>query len=208
MRLVVLADEGLKEELLAQGTGENVQVEWVSAPGSLVHQPDADGYIDLLYNEEENRSNYLEKLLPKPVIVNAVISTGLPTDFIRINGWKTFLKRPVVEASCHNKLLQPEAEKIFSAFNKKTAWTPDIPGFISARVVAMIINEAYFSLAEEVSTKEEIDTAMKLGTNYPYGPFEWGEKIGLKNILALLYELSKEQQRYNPAPLLKKEALL
>ena len=49
---------------------------------------------------------------------------------------------------------------------------PDIPGFISARVVSMIINEAYFALEEEVSSKEEIDTAMKLGTNYPYGPFD------------------------------------
>ncbi len=45
--------------------------------------------------------------------------------------------------------------------------------------MAMIINEAWHALAEEVSTKNEIDTAMKLGTNYPYGPFEWAEKIGL-----------------------------
>jgi len=64
----------------------------------------------------------------------------------------------------------------------------------------------YFTLAEEVSSKQETDIAMKLGTNYPYGPFEWAEKIGLKNILALLQQLGKEQQRYQPAALLEKEA--
>ena len=70
----------------------------------------------------------------------------------------------------------------------------------------MIINEAYFALEESISTKEEIDIAMKLGTNYPYGPFEWGKKIGLKNIRNLLYELTLEERRYQPAPLLIKEA--
>jgi 3-hydroxyacyl-CoA dehydrogenase len=44
----------------------------------------------------------------------------------------------------------------------------------------MIINEAYFALEDNVSTKAETDIAMKLGTNYPYGPFEWGQLIGLK----------------------------
>jgi 3-hydroxybutyryl-CoA dehydrogenase len=58
-----------------------------------------------------------------------------------------------------------------------------------------------------VSTKKETDIAMKLGTNYPYGPFEWAEKIGLKNIAALLTALCKEENRYQPSPLLLKEAM-
>ena len=71
----------------------------------------------------------------------------------------------------------------------------------------MIINEAFFALQENVSSKEEIDTAMKLGTNYPFGPFEWAERIGLKNIFELLTGLSKTQSRYEPAALLKQQAL-
>ena len=59
----------------------------------------------------------------------------------------------------------------------------DEPGFVSARIVAMMINEAYFTWEAGTSTKEEIDIAMKLGTGYPYGPFEWGEKIGLRGLL-------------------------
>jgi len=69
----------------------------------------------------------------------------------------------------------------------------------------MIINEAYFALGDKVSTKDEIDTAMKLGTNYPYGPFEWSRKIGLKNVYQLLSVLSKEDHRYIAAPCLEEE---
>lgn len=69
----------------------------------------------------------------------------------------------------------------------------------------MIINEAYFAVNDEVSSKKEIDTAMKLGTNYPYGPFEWAALIGKNNILELLQKLSLTDTRYQPAELLIKE---
>jgi 3-hydroxybutyryl-CoA dehydrogenase len=74
-------------------------------------------------------------------------------------------------------------------------------------VIASIINEAFFALQENVSTREDIDTAMKLGTNYPYGPFEWAERIGLMRIYGLLDALCRQHGRYLPAPLLKQTAL-
>jgi 3-hydroxybutyryl-CoA dehydrogenase len=74
-------------------------------------------------------------------------------------------------------------------------------------VIAMIINEAYFALGDAISTPAEIDTAMKLGTNYPYGPFEWGEKIGLLQVYQLLAKLAEDNSRYTAAPALK-QALL
>ena len=84
-------------------------------------------------------------------------------------------------------------------------WLPDLPGFVAPRVVCMIINEAYLALEEGVSTKAEIDTAMKLGTAYPFGPFEWAEKIGIKKVAGLLQRLALEDKRYQPAPLLLKD---
>ena len=83
----------------------------------------------------------------------------------------------------------------------------DKPGLVSARIISMIINEAYFAFEQKVSTKEEIDTALKLGTNYPMGPFEWSRKIGLSEIRRLLEKLSLEDARYTPAPLLKTEGI-
>jgi 3-hydroxybutyryl-CoA dehydrogenase len=205
--IVVLANENLKMELLAQGITENITAHWITESKELPYYKDADGCIDLLFQNDSEKIKLLQQLQPKPILINAVIPVlnQLPGGFIRFNGWNSFLKRPVVEAAVIDEKMKLKAEEIFSLFNKKIEWVPDIPGFISARVIAMIINEAWFVLSEKVSTKEEIDIAMKLGTNYPYGPFEWGEKIGLKNVYELLFTLSKTNTRYEPAGLLKKE---
>jgi 3-hydroxybutyryl-CoA dehydrogenase len=204
MKVVVITSADRKEELLAQGMPEAVDLCWQEEPVAVTG---ADGYIDLLFHPSGERINKLAALLPATVIVNAVNSTTaeLPQGFTRINGWETFLKRSLVEASAKEDD-RAAAERIISAFNKTIEWVPDIRGFMTARVISMIINEAWFALEEKVSTKEEIDTAMKLGTNYPYGPFEWGEKIGLKNIVELLNTLAQTNSRYKPAALLEKQA--
>lgn len=139
----------------------------------------------------------------KPIFVNAVACTlkeiDAPENVVRINGWKGFLARSDWEVS---GMITEKVTAVFSLLNKKFTVVPDEPGFISARILAMIINEAWFAYGEKVSTKKEIDIAMKLGTNYPFGPFEWGEKIGEQNILALLQALNKINKKYLPAPLL------
>lgn len=207
MQIVVLAGDELKEELLSPGIIGECEVIWINDPELFLDYPTADGFIDLLYRHDPDRLQILTKLAPAPVIINEVAETlqHLPGNFARINGWPTFLKRPVIEGTANIKVVIKEVEEIFSHFSKTIEWLPDVPGFISSRVIAMIINEAYFTFTEGVSSKEEIDTAMKLGTNYPYGPFEWGEKIGLQNVSSLLTQLGKEQPRYQPAPLLLKE---
>lgn len=76
------------------------------------------------------------------------------------------------------------------------------------RIISMIINEAYFALEEKLANPEDIDQAMKFGVNYPLGPIEWGQKIGLQNVLDLLQELSQitEDPRYRPSTFLKLNA--
>lgn len=208
MRLAVLTNEVLKEELLATGISDNCNIMWMSSSKELSAYADADVVIDLLFEEKGYDVSHLTGFFSKPVFVNSmnktVVELGLPV--IRINAWPGFLKRNIAEISCADDANKNEAEKILSLLNRKAEWVPDVKGFISARVVSMIINEAYFALEENVSTKDAIDIAMKLGTNYPYGPFEWSNKIGLKNITGLLNELSKEEKRYQPAKLLLKEA--
>ena len=93
-----------------------------------------------------------------------------------------------------------------AALCKRFIQVPDEPGLVSARVLSMIINEAYFALDDQISTRENIDIAMKLGTGYPYGPFEWAALIGVRRIAALLEKLSAADKRYVPAALLKQEA--
>jgi 3-hydroxybutyryl-CoA dehydrogenase len=208
MQLVVLANEQLKEELLSTGINDSCKVDWINSSKDLSSFADGDAVIDLLFEHNGYDSSHLTDLLKRPVFVNSMNKTIAEIDLpvTRINAWPGFLKRSVAEVSCGNDAGKNEAEKILGLLNRKAEWVPDIKGFISARVVCMIINEAYFALEEKVSTKEEIDIAMRLGTNYPYGPFEWSKRIGLKNIVALLTELSVSEKRYQPADLLLKEA--
>jgi len=208
MRLVVLANEHQKEEILSGGLKDDCKVDWIKTSAELSEFDNCDALIDLLFEENGYDTSHLKNYASKPVIVSSIIKMieEIGIDVIRINGWTGFLKRSVAEISCSD-VNKAHAETILNEFNKKTEFIPDIRGFVSSRVVSMIINEAYFALEENVSTKKEIDTAMKLGTNYPYGPFEWAEKIGLKNIVSLLTELSLNEKRYQPAGLLLKEAI-
>jgi 3-hydroxybutyryl-CoA dehydrogenase len=210
MRLVVLANEQQKEELLSAGSIDTSKIDWINSSKELSAYTATDAVIDLLFEYNGCDVTHLKRFLPKLVFVNSITKTISEIDlpFIRINAWPGFLKRNIAEVCSNNEAVKNEVEKVLSLLNRKAEWVPDIKGLISSRVVSMIINEAYFALEENVSTKEEIDIAMKLGTNYPYGPFEWGKKIGLKNILTLLNELSNEEKRYLPANLLIKEAAI
>ena len=81
-------------------------------------------------------------------------------------------------------------------------------GFTYPRVISMIINEAFFSLEDNLAQPKDIDTAMKFGVNYPMGPFEWAKSIGTKNVLMLLdtlYNVTRDQ-RYRPSTRLRLEA--
>jgi 3-hydroxybutyryl-CoA dehydrogenase len=206
MVIAVVANEETKRDWLKQGVQSGTNVVWLNNPAPVAS---ASIYIDLLFDSVENRVQEWQHT-PSPILINNVVKCTplLPENFIRFNGWPVFLQSPIMEAAAVETHLQETATLALAAFNKQVDWVADISGFIAARVVAMIINEAYYTLEEGISGKAEIDTAMKLGTNYPYGPFEWSQKIGLKNICALLESLAKDQPRYTPSALLKKEALL
>ncbi len=164
--------------------------------------------IDLLFDNSAERIDRLKNVQAEIIFVNLVAETciHLPDNFIRINGWPAFWQRNIAECAAKNSSKKALAEETLSAFGKTIEWTSDIPGFISARIVSAMINEAYFALGEGISSKEEIDLAMKTGTNYPYGPFEWSKLIGLTNILALLNKMAETDNSYLPSPLLIQEA--
>lgn len=209
MRVLVLANDGSREELTALSMASSLQLQWVTRPEEYVGGPVPDACIDLLFENETGRIDWLKGLGTGLIIINSVIHTleKMNGKLIRINGWPGFLKRPVAEMATNDDTLKKKAEELFGLLSRTTEWVPDIPGFVTPRIVASIINEAFFALEEGVSTEEEIDIAMKLGTNYPYGPFEWCKKIGLKNIHSLLATLEIQQNRYHPSALLTHKAL-
>lgn len=206
MRVLVIADRPLREELMTGVSNDSIRVEWISDLNDPSLGSSFDACIDLLFQNTPARIGWLNNLQAPLIIINSVIDTlgEIGQDYVRINGWSTFLQRNKVEATSLHEELKSKAERLFDSFGKKITWTPDIAGFLTARVIATIINEAYIALEEGVSTTDEIDIAMKLGTNYPYGPFEWSKKIGLELIFLLLTKLAKDQERYRPSALLEK----
>jgi 3-hydroxybutyryl-CoA dehydrogenase len=84
----------------------------------------------------------------------------------------------------------------------------DTPGLVVARTVAMLINEAADAVQQGVCTTEGADAAMKLGVNYPAGPFEWLGEIGAGNVVTLLDALDAHYrgERYRASAWLRRQA--
>ncbi|MBV6480116.1 MAG: 3-hydroxyadipyl-CoA dehydrogenase [Ignavibacteria bacterium] len=103
-----------------------------------------------------------------------------------------------------------KTKKLMEDCGKEVFEVPDKPGMISLRIISLIINEAYLVMQEGTSSREDIDTAMKLGTNYPYGPIEWSEKIGIDLIYGILKSMQEEfgEDRYRITPLLRERYLV
>jgi len=201
MHIVVKADQQQKEEFLSRPIPTAVKISWMEK--DLI---EGDIYFDLLFEEEGACFSHIKN---QPVFVNAVIATckELPVNYIRINAWNGFLMRPLLEVVSFDEFYKKQASEILNDLGWNFQFVADEPGMIAARIIGMIINEAYFALGEKISSKKEMDIAMKLGTNYPYGPFEWSEKIGLQKIYQLLKKLSVQDKRYSIAPALLNELI-
>ncbi len=198
--IAVLANDEQWKELNQDTSNVNLlRIQSLQQVNMPVH-----GYIIL----QEINTQQL-KNIQVPVLLNSVIATlkelNIQPNVVRINGWNSFIARKIWEVA---GIITDEVKQIFSLLDKQYIEATDEPGLVAARPIAMIINEAYFALEDEISSKREIDIAMKLGTNYPYGPFEWASIIGVKNVYGLLFALSQHDKRYLPASLLQKEAAI
>jgi 3-hydroxybutyryl-CoA dehydrogenase len=126
------------------------------------------------------------------------------------NGMPTFLNRELLEISLRDQQQLLKVEKLCGALNTAFRIVDDRVGLVSGRIIALVINEAYYAAQEGIASRDDIDKAMRLGTNYPWGPFEWAERIGLPYVYQLIESLYRDthDERYKVCPLLKKEYLL
>ena len=200
MILAVLASDPIKEEMAASPFFRSHEVIYSENISLWAHHA-ADAFIDLSFEPEPEKIKFYSKLLPRPVLVNAVTDTldRIHPEFIRFNGWPGFLKGDCLEAAAGAEM----REKASRLFGEQMIFVPDQPGLVSARIVAMIINEAFFTWETGTASKGDIDTAMKLGTGYPYGPFEWADLIGVRKVSELLKRMSEENEIYDLAESLK-----
>jgi 3-hydroxybutyryl-CoA dehydrogenase len=99
-----------------------------------------------------------------------------------------------------------DAERRAAAAGLHCEFVQDAPGMVLGRIVCCLVNEAAFAIGEGVGSPEDVDAGMQLGLNYPRGPVEWGEEIGLERVLRTIDALweDRREERYRAAPALRR----
>lgn len=214
MKLLVIGEEIRREELKdALGTGHEI------TEADIIYQLSEEDFdqFDLIFdlNGDEGAVilDEIEALSGTPLIICAVktqlaeMIDGLEYDggVFGMNCLPGFIKRNRKEFSLYRDSDREELESFLNTFGWDYDIVEDRVGMVTPRILAMIINEACYTVQEGTAGMADIDTSMKLGTNYPFGPFEWADKIGVKEIYDILdaMYLDTRDPRYKIAPLLK-----
>jgi 3-hydroxybutyryl-CoA dehydrogenase len=173
----------------------------------------SDIVFDFLLHEQPER---LSLYAPEQIVFCNAVTIQLaalvhqadlenPCTLIGFNGLPTLFNRSVLEVSLLNKQDESKLKEICDALGTEYLLVDDRVGMVTPRMICMIINEAFYTLQEKTAEPDDIDLGMKLGTNYPKGPFEWASQIGIANVYNVLksvYDDTKEE-RYKICPLLK-----
>lgn len=219
MNILVIGEQINLEETKAKfGDGHNYTFERDHREAERFVQG-SDLVIDFILDEDPFQVEiYADKPNSKVFVNTAKVSLAelsnlanhnLKSKLFGFNGLPTFLNRTVLEAS----VLKPEDEsqlaEVCKTLNTEYLLVDDRVGLVTPRIICMIINEAYYTAEEGTATREDIDLSMKLGTNYPFGPFEWCQRIGVKHVYELLEAVYEDthDERYKICSQLKKEYL-
>jgi len=179
---------------------------------------DYDLIFDLDFDEHQEQLNFYSGL-NVPVIVSCVkaqlakavhdYGKKINCTLIGMNCLPTFINRELSEVSLFDSTSKPKLEALMQQLNWKYKLIEDRVGMVTPRIIFMIINEACYTVQEGTASLEDIDISMKLGTNYPFGPFEWANKIGVKHVYETLEAIYTDthDERYKICPLLKTKYL-
>lgn len=150
-----------------------------------------------------------------PILSSAVTATAgeqatwiqRPRRLVGLGAFPTLLGGSIIELTASLRTDESSlaaAGRFLAGLGKEACVVQDRVGLVMPRMLCMVINEAFFALTEQVASPADIDTAMKLGTNYPRGPLEWANMIGIGQVIAVLDSLraATGEERYRVAPLL------
>lgn len=171
---------------------------------------DEEPYKVEIYQNKENAKVFVNTAKVSLAELSNLHHHQIKATLFGFNGLPTFLNREIMEVSVLHPYHLPQLVEIAQKLGTEFLQVDDRVGLVTPRVICMIINEAYYTVQEGTATREDIDMAMKLGTNYPYGPFEWCERIGIKHVYELLEAVYEDthDDRYKICSLLKREYLM
>ena len=196
-----------------------IEVSRLNIDGDLKNLGDADLLIDPCYGDldvKKRIARIVEEVIPdkaiftsNPLFLNLTQIAShfkkrdkviglLPSFYSGINNFAEIVVGiDTSEETCQS------LEKFLGEVGFTCIKSKDSAGFVLNRVLASMINEAIFIYSYGLAPIESIDQMMKLAANFPLGPFEYADEIGLDNILNLLTSLTKELgPKYRPCPLL------
>lgn len=224
--ICLVGDEGLVKEYSALFQEKGISVLELKSLSSLktsARKISAAFELTLIMGDKKMKNlTALDEALPEhiPVISSSVTSTILtqthslrhPGRFIGIAAFPTLIANSLVELAPSLHTLKSTAETVttlFTSVKKETALVQDSIGMVMPRILCQIINEALFTVQNDVASPNDIDEAMKHGTNYPHGPIAWGEQIGFSNVTGVLDAIynNHHEERYRVAPLLRQMAI-
>ena len=163
-----------------------------------------------LYKDKTNTVVFVNSAKISLAELSNFAEHSIKAQIFGFNGLPTFLNRTFLEISVLEPAHENRLKEICDQLQTEYLLVDDRIGMVTPRVVCMVINEAYYTVQEGTASREDVDKAMKLGTNYPYGPFEWCRLIGIKHVYELLEALYEDthDDRYKICALMKKEYLL
>lgn len=214
MNILIIGEEQNFTALQRKGGLATHSVERTDSLKGAEALQNKDLIIDLQFDEHpENAAVYAR--YPAIPVLAGVVKTSLQTvkdtygcKLIGCNWLPGFIEMPVTEISLVDETQKPVVTEIMEQLGWEYEQVQDAVGMVTPRVVCMIINEAYMAVETNTASREDIDVAMKLGTNYPMGPFEWSKKIGIRQVYEVLTAVhtATGNERYAISELLKKEA--
>ena len=163
-----------------------------------------------IYKDKANGKIFLNSAKISLAELSNLAEHSLKVEIFGFNGLPTFFNRKFLEVCLLKSEQESVLKKICESLQTEYLIVDDRVGLVTPRVICMIINEAYYTVQEGTASRDDIDKAMKLGTNYPYGPFEWCARIGIKHVYELLEAVYEDthDERYKICSLMKKEYLL
>ncbi|QHS61854.1 3-hydroxyacyl-CoA dehydrogenase family protein [Chitinophaga agri] len=218
MNILVIGEEPHYAAFLEKGGLNGHRVQQVTSLERTGTLADHELVVDLNFDEHTGRARIYAKYPQVPVLAS-IVRTSLSElmsnyafeqgfSIIGCNWLPGFAAMPVTEVSVIGEEQKPLLAEIMTSLGWEYEIVEDRVGLVTPRVICMIINEAYLAAEEGTASREDINTAMRLGTNYPMGPFEWCEKIGIRHVCGVLDAVYKAtgNERYKISALLAREA--